>query len=389
VEASYVANRGVWWTGSNALNAGSLASVNVISEATLKQYGFSLNSATDGTLLNKQLSALTTTERSTLLSRGVNLPYAGYSTGQTVRQSLTPFPQYNTAIAPSGAPLGKTWYDALQINVTQRLSRGLTFGANYTLSKNFELMGSPDQFNRSMGKDLSQNDIPQQLRINAQYTTPNLSKSGIKILSNSWVAYALRDWGIGAYLQYQSAPILARPINLGSQPISQWLGRGPGPAQWNGQSLWATSWTDYDGKVHNEPIDINCHCFDPTKTIVLNKAAWENIPNGQWGAQQTSIRQYRNIRQPQENMNLSRDFRIKERVVVHVRAEFQNVFNRTRLTITGASAGNAVATGFSANPTVFNSGANAGLYSAGFGTILPTSGTAGARTGTLIARITF
>ncbi len=390
VEASYVGNRGVWWTGSNLTNAGSLSAQNVISPTTLSQYGFSLNSATDGTLLNKQISALTAAEKSTLLARGVNLPYANYSTGQTVRQSLLPFPQYNTSMAPTGAPLGKTWYDALQINVTQRFAHGIQFGANYTASKNFELMSSPDIFNRSMGKDLSQNDIPQQLRINAQYTTQSLKNSGIKGLNNRWVSYALADWGIGAYMQYQSAPVLARPISLGSQPISQWLGRGPGNAQWDGTtSLFSTNWTDYSGKVHTDPIDVNCHCFDPTTNLVLNPAAWSNIPNGQWGAQQTTIRQYRNIRQPQENLNVSRNFRIKEGVVLHIRAEFQNVFNRTRLTITAASAGNATATGFSAATTKFTSGATAGLYSGGFGTILPTSGTSGQRTGTLIARITF
>ncbi|MFM2125764.1 MAG: hypothetical protein RL328_2215, partial [Acidobacteriota bacterium] len=308
------------------------------------------------------------------------------STGQTVRQSLLPFPQYNTAISPSGAPVGNTWYDALQVNVTQRFSHGLQFGANYTLSKNLDLMSSSDIFNRRMGKDISANDIPQQLRFNAEYQVPKLKDKGLRFLSNPVVSYILGDWGIGAYMQYQSAPVLNRPANQGSQPISQWLGRGPGLAQWNGQSLWSTNWVDYDGNVHTDPIDINCHCFDPTKNVVLNAAAWENIPNGQWGAQQTTIRQFRGIRYPQENFNLSRNFRIKEKVVFHIRAEFQNAFNRTRLP-QPVVAGTGVS--FAAAPVRFTNGSNTGLYSAGFGTILPTSGTSGARTGTLIARITF
>ena len=369
VEASYVANRGVWWT------AGALASVNVMSEALMSKYGFSLNTPSDGTLLNRQISALSTADRSTLAARGVTIPYSGYSSGQTVRQSLLPFPQYNSAISPAGAPLGNTWYDALQVNVTQRFSHGLQFGANYTLSKNLDLMSSSDIFNRQMGKDLSANDLPQQFRFNAEYQIPKLQ--GNKVLS-----YVLGDWGIGAYMQYQSAPLLNRPANQGSQPISQWLGRGPGGAQWNGQSLWSTNWTDYDGNVHTDPIDINCHCFDPTKNLVLNPAAWSNIPNGTWGAQQTGIRQFRGIRYPQENFNLSRNFRIKEKVTLHIRAEFQNAFNRTRLPQPSVGT-------FTANPTRFTSGSNAGLYSGGFGTIVPTSGTSGARTGTLIARITF
>jgi hypothetical protein len=65
-----------------------------------------------------------------------------------------------------------------------------------------------------------------------------------------------------------------------------------------------------------------------------------------------------------------------------VRGEFQNVFNRTRLP-------NPVTTGFQSAPTVQTSGAYAGLYNGGFGAVVPLSGTANSRTGTLIARLTF
>jgi hypothetical protein len=374
IEASYVANRGVWWSaGFNPLNA--------MTEGLMQRYGFSLNNPADGTLLNKQISALTTGERSTLQSRGVVTPYTNsngtpYNTGQTVRQSLLPFPQYNSTITPAQAPQGATWYDGLQVNVTQRFSHGISFNVNYTAAKALDLMGSPDVFNRALGKNLQGADIPQQFRMTAEYQVP-------KLRGNRIVSYVLGDWGIGWYLQYQSAATLARPANQNNQPISQWLGRGPGPAQYvAGQPLYSTNWTDYDGNVHTDELDINCHCYDPTKTIVLNRNAWESVPNGQWAQQQTTIRQFRGIRYPQENLNLSRNFRIKERIVFHIRGEFQNVLNRTRLP--QPTIGN-----FSADPTRFPTGANIGLYNGGFGTILPTSGTNNARTGTFIARLTF
>jgi hypothetical protein len=150
----------------------------------------------------------------------------------------------------------------------------------------------------------------------------------------------------------------------------------------DGQSLWSTNWVDYDGNQRTDPIDINCHCFDPTKNVVLNPAAWSNIPNGAWGAQQTTIREFRGIRQPQENLNLSRNFRFTEGVVLHLRVEFQNAFNRTRLPQPSLAT-------YTATPNRFSSGVNAGLFSGGFGTVVPTSGTTGSRTGTMIARITF
>jgi hypothetical protein len=72
------------------------------------------------------------------------------------------------------------------------------------------------------------------------------------------------------------------------------------------------------------------------------------------------------------------------RVTLNVRGEFQNIFNRTRLSLAAAGT-----TGFQANPTVQTTGANAGLYNGGFGTIVPLSGTANARTGLLIGRLSF
>jgi hypothetical protein len=68
---------------------------------------------------------------------------------------------------------------------------------------------------------------------------------------------------------------------------------------------------------------------------------------------------------------------------LNVRAEFNQVFNRLILP-NPSTAGS-----FAAAPRKFTSGANAGLYSGGYGTIVPLSGTSGMRTGQLIARITF
>jgi hypothetical protein len=378
VEASYVANRGAWW------GAAGLSAHNVISEQLLAKYGFTnFSSIDESRLLTTNISVLTPNQRATLASRGVVLPYSGFPTGQTVRQSLLPFPQFTSAINPVNAPLGRTWYDSLQVTVTKRYSYGLSLNANYTYGKALDLVSSPDIFNRQLGKNLSTlADIPHQLRMSAQYTVPRI-RAGGGILGNKVLQYALADWGLGAYVQYQSGALLGRPASTGLNPISNFLGRGPGPAQLKaGMSPWAVDWVDYDGKRHTEPIDINCHCFDPTRTRVLNPAAWENIPDGQWGAQQgvSSMRYYRNFRQPDERMNFSRNFRFgKDRPVnLNLRIEMSNVFNRTRLTLTNTS-------GFQARPTTDA----LGRYTGGFGTIVPITGTQGFRTGVIVARLQF
>jgi len=316
-----------------------------------------------------------------------------------VRQSIRPFPQYNTSINPNVAPLGKTWYDSLQLTVTKRYSHGLTLNANYTFSKNLQLMNSPDVFNRQLGKNLSPNDLPHQIRISAEYQVPRLRES-TPVVGNRIVSYVLGGWGLGVYLQYQSAGILGRPAPGSAQPISDWLNRGPcappapgtvaGCAQLKlgadgkPMSPWAVNWTDYDGKVHPEPLDINCHCYDPARTVVLNPAAWEGVPNGQWANDYSDIRYFRGIRRPQENANFSRNFRFKEgRMSLQVRVEMNNVFNRTLLPSPLSLGQN-----FGANPT-----ASGGIFTAGFGTFGnltgATAGLGAQRSGQLIGRFTF
>ncbi len=380
VEASYVANRGVWWA------AGALSPLNALSRSQMAARGFTdYTSTAEANLLLAQVGLLTTAQRSTLAARGVVLPYGNFPANQTVRQSMLPFPQYTGNINPSQAPLGKTWYDSVQITVTQRFHRGLSLTGNFTYSKALDLNNSVDPFNRELGKNLAGTDLPLQFRLTGEYQIPTLpGVSGNRVLS-----YIVSGWGLGWYMQYQSAPVLGRPADQGANPISRFLGFGPGGAQLklnaDGSEMnpWSVNWVDYDGKQRTDPIDINCHCFDPTKNVALNPAAWESVPAGQFGRSQSTIRSFRGMRYPSENFNVSRNFRLAERMVLHLRVEVTNAFNRTQLP-------NPSLLTFTAAPQTFAPGtANAGLYSAGFGTMNPLGGTANSRTGLFVGRLTF
>jgi len=286
-----------------------------------------------------------------------------------------------------GAPLGKTWYDALQTSVTKRYSHGFLLNANYTYSKNLDQLTTIDPFNRSLGKNISANDLPHAFRLTTQYEVPTRLNSDLPVLKNKVVAYALSGWSTGWTLSYQSARLVGLPTSAGSTPISNFLGYGPGPAQLiPGMSPWSVDWTDYNGTHHTDPLDINCHCFDPTKTQVLNPKAWTNVPDGQFAANQSSIRSFRGFRTPLESANFGRNFRIKERVNLNLRVEFTNIFNRmlySSLT-TPIALGN-----FASAPVPFTTGPNKGLLSSGFGVVNPTAGTSNQRSGTFVARFQF
>ena len=86
----------------------------------------------------------------------------------------------------------------------------------------------------------------------------------------SWV---VRDWQINALLGYSSGlPILA-PVAQNNLNLS--LLRNTAGSQ-----------ISYANRVPGQPLftqDINCHCFDPNKTFILNQAAWSEPGPGQWG----------------------------------------------------------------------------------------------------------
>ena len=49
-------------------------------------------------------------------------------------------------------------------------------------------------------------------------------------------------------------------------------------------------------RVPGQPLfteNLNCHCFDPSKTFVLNPAAWVNPPAGQYGTAAAYYSDYR------------------------------------------------------------------------------------------------
>ena len=123
---------------------------------------------------------------------------------------------------------------------------------------------------------------------------------------------------------------------------------------------------------------MNCHCFNPNTTFVLNPAAWTQPGPGQFGTAAAFYDDYRYQRRPVENMALGRTFRVRERATVNIRMEFTNIFNRTEM-------GNPTATNAQATQTR-NA---AGQATAGFGWINTTAVAAMSRQGTIVARFQF
>jgi len=157
----------------------------------------------------------------------------------------------------------------------------------------------------------------------------------------------------------------------------------------NNPALWGGG-TTYQTEVPGQPLFLqnpNCHCFDPTNTLVLNPAAWQDVPAGQFGAGAPYYNNYRWQRQPQEAISLGRVFPIAKegRVNLNVRIEFQNAFNRT--TLSSPTPTNPTAPTLKTN--TFSSGAPGALSSA-FGFVNTFNGAGDTpRSGQIVARLQF
>ena len=218
-------------------------------------------------------------------------------------------------------------------------------------------------------------DQPILFVLSGNYTTPNLTKGVLSGFTSTAagkvLAWVARDWQYGAVLRYGSGlPIMSPTASNG---LAQLLFRNTGAT--------GTTGGTFMDRVPGQPLylqDLNCHCFDPNKTFVLNPAAWVNPPAGQWGTAAAYYSDYRYQRRPSESMSLGRNFRIREKANLQVRAEFTNIFNR-------AEPNNPTATNALATQTV-NA---AGQTTAGFGYISTATVFSAPRAGTLGARFTF
>ncbi len=356
VEVAYVGNRGVWW------EANGLRNVNANTPERLSSFGLNVANATDFALLRSRVDS------TTAINRGFGpasrfMPYPGFPVSSTVAQMLRPFPQFPN-ITSLWTPQGKNWYDALQVKATKRLSYNLDFSTSFAWQKELQLGADyrgtavNNIFNYASNKTLTPTSKPLSLTFAGNYHVPVLN-------IHRALSLALRDWEIGAVLQYATGePILA-----------------PAAQTQLGTVLFAGN--SYANRVPGEPLftkDLNCHCFDPLKTFVLNPKAWVNPPTGEFSTGAAYYGDYRKQRRPSESMSVGRVFPIREGVEFSVRAEFSDVFNRRPIN----------------DPTSTNAGQTqqldpqTGKTLAGFGRIGPDLNLqTTTRTGTIVARLRF
>ncbi|HXP83931.1 MAG TPA: TonB-dependent receptor [Bryobacteraceae bacterium] len=382
LEAAYVANRVAWLSAGGVAGAtapgtvippgaygtGSLGFLSQISEATFAKYGLNpyTNYADYQLLLQPINSAavMTRMRAAGVGNNGLVLPYTGFPQTNSLLSALYPFPQFFSAatgpLAVAESPTGNSKYDSLQIKASKRLSHGLQAAGSYTWAKGFVRNNRQDFFNPASSVWSMQQIPPQLLTFNVTYITPKAD-----FIKNRYANLVLQDWQLGIFTQYQSAPFLIPPTSATANFLTSEAIRVPGQP------------------LYLKPVNGQINAYTDQ---VLNPAAWQQVPAGGTGpAIGTLYSDFRGRRRPQENFNFGRNFRVKERYNLQIRAEFVNIFNRTLLQ-----------SPISANPQLPLSKNGLNQLTGGFGVINATAAVntvpalnGSSRAGTLIARFTF
>ncbi len=271
---------------------------------------------------------------------GARYPYGNTGTSIPVWQTLTPYPtvmSWNNPIYANNAPLGFSNYQALQIQLNKRLSHGVQWLANYTISKNLGNISSAfgdtwgmnysrpmDYYNLALEKSVLEFDQTHVVKIGGSYDLPVGRGRRFGTDWSTPVNFAIGGWTIQYIGNYSSGT----PVGFGATGTPNFNAATNRPFIINpdGSPMKNSSWsasafdmTDISNARPGKTVINTSMVVDPVK---INRYARGNAPR--------LVAQLRNFASYNEDVSLQKNFVPREGMRVQFRAEMLNLFNRHR-----------------------------------------------------------
>lgn len=341
----------VGYVGMHTYHLGVWAKPNEI-DPTVAEQKYGPIAAADGLPLNQFLSLPITDPRAA--AAGITPPFptfvSTFGSGATIGQALRPWPQYGDVDNPFD-PIGSVSYNGLLTSLQKRFSNGLTFLISYSFSKtigdvdsnsgpsagaeNAIYAGSfyQDFYNQAAERSVTSSDIPHVVSISYTYQLPIgpgkpfLNRGGV-------VGKIVGGWEISGIQQYQSG----RPIHIEYDAFGSsnpFFAAGDGysfrPEVVLGQPLLNPNYSpSCSGPVQATAGRNSCQFY-------INPAAFVEPPAGQFGNAPNLFSQLRMPAYLNEDLSLSKQIAITEKINLQFQANAFNVFNR----VVFSSGGNA------------------------------------------------
>ena len=252
---------------------------------------------------------------------GVALPFTNFATtmqacAPSVAQALLAFPQYCSGFFGRNENAGNSTYHSFQLKVEHRFSNDFWFLGSYTNSKLITdsdmnqtsyLARAISPFQRQRNKSLALEDIPQALVLSLTYALP-FGKGKRWVADNGIASKLVGGWTFSSIFRAQSGI----PFNLVSSSCTV-------PSQFQMQCL--------PGLRPGQKPFAQTGSINPNLPL-LNASAFEPLSDfsffGGYGPRVDNFRQpgYDN-----HDLALEKIIPIGERVALHLRGEFFNVWN--------------------------------------------------------------
>jgi hypothetical protein len=226
-----------------------------------------------------------------------------------VSQLLKPFPQY-IGLTQSVLPYGRSNYNALQVQVSKRMARGLTFGGAYTFSKYMQAIAYLNANDARPEHVIAVADRPQHLVFYGLYELPFGPGKPIASTNNPVIRHIIGGWQANWVWTLQSGA----PLSISGADRLYESGNNP-------QTI--DQWFDVKQFAPQQPFTLrtlSTYLAD-LRAPMLNK--WD--------------------------ITAMKGFRIREGVELKFRAEFYNAFNHTNFagpntTVTSSNFGRITST---------------------------------------------
>ena len=284
----------VSYVGSRTMNSAATKAFNAISEQSR-----ALGDPTQGGNPN-------------YLNASVPNPFAGLLPGTSLdsatvtrQQLLRPYPQF-TAFSMQNYPVGKIWYNALQVTLEKRYSHGLTLTATYAFAKNLQALDYMNDQDELPARSLTGFDRPNRLTIAPVYEFPFGPGRAVLGRSRGVVAKLVSGW------QFVLNTTFMRGVPM-STPGGVWLLGDPTLSNPAWDRMFKTGYIDANGVVRNVlPGEEPVFQVQPPFSRNTASAYFPNLRN-RWGNEY--------------NVSLVKTTTIREGMSAQFRAEVLNLTN--------------------------------------------------------------
>ena len=301
-----------------------------------------------GSILGTDVKNLSSTQLATLAASGITLP-ANFSNKQTVAQALSPFPNYKTLTDAYGN-VANSNYNSLQVSLTERAYKGLSFMFDYIWSKSIDDGGTYRSGYAIPAAYSNDNRAWPLDRIERGVSTTNqphhVIETGVWALpfgaqglggGNRLLRALASNFKFSEIVQiYSGSPLAitgsACQINPAENTCNPTVAPGfTGPGRINGK--WGQ-----DATATSSPSYLNANAFVPIATLTESGSPYaytfgnasRTAPFGMYGPGNYDI-----------DISLRRNFALTERAHLTLEGDLYNLTNHTQFLVGGTVFGSA------------------------------------------------